>query len=376
MEDDSPNFVKYFTDPAVLEKLGVGEYQPESRREAMTKEANASLEKPRSGLPPIVKGGDFPPLWELESRPFLIDGMMQRGDTILLTSPPKVGKSFFWANVGISLATGTPFLGKQTTQSNVLMIDLELRRDVAMDRLIHVANAKGFDQVPDSLFLWSLARHTYHLETIIEVLRSQLEELPKMDLVIVDPIYVLDRGDNFDENNAHSVTRLITALEQLTTEQDSALGLVHHTRKGNLNNADSMDRSSGSSAFSRYPSVIMNLSKHEVEDAAIIEFTTRNFKTPKPLCYQLDAPLVVERPDLDPTKFRRYGDLGRSECVSPDLILGALPNHAVSKQEWFARCRSADVKEAQFLDVVKELLSSGLVVENEQGFARNQGAGI
>ena len=34
----------------------------------------------------------------------------------------------------------------------------------------------------------------------------------------------------------------------------------------------------GSSAFSRYPSVIMNLSPHEMQDCAIIEFTTRNFK--------------------------------------------------------------------------------------------------
>ena len=45
---------------------------------------------------------------------------------------------------------------EETTQSNVLMIDLELRRDVAMERLIHIANAKGFDKVPDNLFLWSL----------------------------------------------------------------------------------------------------------------------------------------------------------------------------------------------------------------------------
>ena len=96
--------------------------------------------------------------------------MLQRGDTCLVTSRPKLGKSFLLRNVGISLASGTPFIGKETSQSNVLMIDLELRRDVAMERLIHIANAKGFDKVPDNLFLWSLARHTYDLDTIVEVL--------------------------------------------------------------------------------------------------------------------------------------------------------------------------------------------------------------
>ena len=30
MEDDSTNFVKYFTDKDVLEKPGVGEYQPKA----------------------------------------------------------------------------------------------------------------------------------------------------------------------------------------------------------------------------------------------------------------------------------------------------------------------------------------------------------
>jgi hypothetical protein len=376
MEDDSTNFVKYFTDEAVLERLGVDQVEPESRREAITKEVNSSLEKPKSGLPPIVSGKDFPPLWDLETRPFLVDGLLQRGDTCLVTSRPKLGKSFLLANVGVSLASGTPFIGKETTQSNVLMIDLELRRDVAMERLIHVANAKGFDQVPENLFLWSLARHTYDLDTIVEVLRSKLEELPKLDLVCVDPIFVLDRGENFDENSAHSVTRLLTALEQLTIEQDSALMLVHHTRKGNLNGADSMDRASGSSAFSRYPSVIMNLSPHEVQDCAIIEFTTRNFKTPSSLCYQLDAPLVKERPDLDPTKYRKYGEQGRSECFGADDVMNQLPNHAISKQEWFSRCRSAGVEESVFLGHFENLISTGLVLEQNNNYIRNREAGV
>jgi hypothetical protein len=376
MQDDSTNFVKYFTDNEVLEKLGAGEYQPESRREAVAKVADTSLQAPESGLPPIVSGADFPPIWELESRPFLIDGMFQRSDTILVTSPAKNGKSLMWGNIGVCCATGTPFLGRETTQSNVLILDLELRRDVAMERLIKIANARGFDKVPPNLYLWSLARHTYNLDTIIEVLHARLEQLPPMDLVIVDPIYVLDRGDSFDENNAHCVTRLITALEQLTTEQDSALGLVHHVRKGNVNNADSMDRASGSSAFSRYPSVIMNISKHEIQDCSIIEFTTRNFKTPKPLCYQLDAPLVKERPDLDPTKYRRYGDQGKSECFGADDVMNQLPNHAISKQEWFARCRSAGIEESVFLNHFDTLLSSGLVLTKGDEFMRNMGAGV
>jgi hypothetical protein len=152
--------------------------------------------------------------------------------------------------------------------------------------------------------------------------------------------------------------------------------LVHHTRKGNLNGADSMDRASGSSAFSRYPSVIMNLSPHEVQDCAIIEFTTRNFKTPSSLCYQLDAPLVKERPDLDPTKYRKYGEQGRSECFGADDVMNQLPNHAISKQEWFSRCRSAGIEETVFLNHFDNLISTGLVLEQNNNYIRNREAGV
>ena len=179
-----------------------------------------------------------------------------------------------------------------------------------MDRLVSISLARGFDQVPDNLWLWSLAKHCYDLDTIVEVLNARLADLPKIDLMIVDPLYVLDRGENFDENSSHCVTRLMTALERLTVQTGSALGLSHHYRKGNLNSQDSIDRGAGSGAFSRYPDVLMSLSKHEMEDCVIIESTTRNMKSPPSFVFQLDAPLVKVRPDLDASKYRKYGQQG------------------------------------------------------------------
>lgn len=311
MTDDSNNFTKFFTDPDVLN--GVSQkYQNYVSKGIVpdTIPVSKPVETAVSGLPPIINGKDFPAKYDLKPREFLVDGMFQRGDNILITAPSKLGKSFFWANAAVSIAAGVPFLGKTTSKSNVLILDLELRSDVAMDRLISISLARGFDQVPDSLWLWSLAKHCYDLETICEVLNARLMDLPKMDLIVVDPLYVLDRGESFDENNAHCVTRLMTALEQLTVKTGAALGLSHHYRKGNLNSQDSIDRGAGSGAFSRYPDVLMSLSKHEVEDCVIAESTTRNMKSPPPFSFQLEAPLVKVRSDLDATKFRKYGQPG------------------------------------------------------------------
>ena len=317
MTDDSTNFTKYFTDPEVIKEVSETYQQYISKGvvpESIADNKPISTDKPQ-GLPPIINGKDFPPRYELKPRQFLVDQMFQRGDNILITAPSKLGKSYFWGNAGVCIAAGVPFLGKNTTKSNVLILDLELRTDVAMDRLISISQSLGFDQVPDGLWLWSLAKHCYDLDTICEVMNARMMDLPPIDLVIIDPLYVLDRGDSFDENNAHCVTRLMTALEKLTVKTGAALGLSHHYRKGNLNSQDSIDRGAGSGVFSRYPDVLMSLSKHEIEDCIIAESTTRNMKSPPNFVFQLDAPLVKTRPDLDPSSFRRYGQPGVSESA-------------------------------------------------------------
>ena len=314
MTDDSSNFTKYFSDSAVLD--GVAKKYNNYISNGVVPDHSAEnkpIDKQVGGLPAIINGKDFPAKYDLKPREFLVDGMFQRGDNILVTAPSKLGKSFFWANAAISISAGVPFLGKSTTKSNVLILDLELRKEVAQDRLISIALARGFDQVPEGLWLWSLAKHCYDLETICEALNAQLMHLPKIDLIVVDPLYVLDRGDSFDENNAHCVTRLMTALEKLTVQTGAALGLSHHYRKGNLNSQDSIDRGAGSGAFSRYPDVIMSLSKHELEDCVIAESTTRNMKSPSPFVFQLDAPLVKVRSELDATRYRKYGQPGIAE---------------------------------------------------------------
>jgi len=313
MQDDSCKFTEYFTDPSNYEGVRQNYYNYISKGivpETETSEEEVPGVENEEGLPPIINGSNFPPQYELTPREFLVDGMFQRGDNILITAPPKLGKSWYWANAAVSIASGTPFLGKATTKSNVMLIDLELRKDTAMDRLISISLAKGFKQVPDQLWLWSLAKHCYDLDTICEVLCSRLADLPQIDLLIVDPLYVIDNGGQFDENNAHCVTRLLTALEKLTVKTGAALGLSHHYRKGNLVSQDAMDRGAGSGAFSRYPDVITSLSNHEIQNCVVVESTTRNMRSPADFVFELDAPLIKERPDLNPAQLRKYGQPG------------------------------------------------------------------
>ena len=56
--------------------------------------------------------------------------------------------------------------------------------------------------------------------------------------------------------------------------------------------------------------------------------------------------------------------------------MDVLPTHAISKQEWFMRCRQKGMDEAAFLHLVDDLVSNGMVVQNEDGFSRNREAGV
>ena len=360
MTDDSTNFLKHLSEPSTWK-----DRQTITTLEE-TPHQNSMTLGPRVGLlPPIVSGCDFPAQYNLNKRQWLIDDLFQRGDNILLTAPSKIGKSWFWANLSTSIAAGLPFIGRDTVKGNVLVLDLELRRDVGMDRLWSIALAMGLESVPENLFYWSLARNCYDLDTITQTLDSRLEELPDIDLLVVDPLYLFERESGFDENNAHCVKNLMIELEKLTAKTGAALGLSHHYRKGSMGGESHIDRGSGSGAFSRYPDVLMTLSKHQADDCMIAEVTARNSKSPPPFCLQLEAPLLKPRDDLDASQYWRSGGTATSTLdVEPKALLAMLPEDGLSRSEWLKASGSTEPSFAKALGVLR---NSGQVKATNDG---------
>jgi len=358
--DDSTNFLKHLSDPSTWNGR-----QTITTSEESPQETSVTLGPPEGLLPQIVSGSDFPAQYNLNKRQWLIEGLFQRSDNILLTAPSKIGKSWFWANVATSIAAGLPFIGKDTAKGNVLILDLELRRDVAMDRLWSIALAMGLEKPPENLYLWSLARHCYDLDVIAEVLHSRLDELPDIDLLVVDPLYLFERESGFDENNAHCVTHLMVELEKLTARTGAALGLSHHYRKGSMGGENHIDRGSGSGAFSRYPDVLMTLSKHQADDCMIAEVTARNSKSPPPFCLQLETPLLKPRDDLDATQYWRSGGTATStKEIEPKALLAMLPEDGLSRSEWLKASGSTEPSFAKALGVLR---NSGQVKATNDG---------
>jgi len=183
------------------------------------------------------------PLWdfmgtELPEINWIVETMMVEGSVILLVGKPKLGKSIFALNLGLSVAQGKEFLEKETVKGRVLYIALEDR-----PRLIQIR-------------LWQILQSQKHIgmEFICRPLSlddvGQREELKaliiseQISLIIIDPL--IETYRNADENNANDMAKLIRPIREIVQSTNCSCLVVHHSRKGS---GKGMDDIRGSSAL-------------------------------------------------------------------------------------------------------------------------------
>ena len=354
--DDSSNFLKNLADPKSWSD-GMGFNYTPPQEKANRKEAVSVS----SGLPAIMSGDQFPQQYELTKRPPLIDNFVRRGEVVLLTAASKMGKSWTLQTAATCLAEGVPFLGLETAKSNVLMLDLELHQADAQDRLWSIALAMGLKHPPKNLYLWNLRKHTYDLPVIIETLHSRLDELPEIDAIFLDPVYMLGQTEGFDENSSSSITSLFTELEKITLKSDAALFVSHHTRKGTMGRESHIDRGSGSGVFARFPDCLVSLSPHQLPEHAIVEMTSRSQKSPRPFVIKMSPPVIELAENADPYAHRRYGDAPQVENTDETILELIPPGQSLTRNEWAGKARMQGASEANFETHFNSLNGSGRI---------------
>lgn len=371
--DDRVNFAKHFVDRAdALEaaaknarSAGLPEPEPEvveSRRKA--------IEESGTQIPRIIPGDEFPAKYDIPPPEYLIDGMMQKSELVLLHGPSKGYKSWIWHNIAVAVASGLPIFNRETRQGRVLVCDFELNKNRICERLIDISLARGLDGVPADLHLWPLNRSCYNLDLVIEALKAELLDKEPYSLLLIDPIYMLQTGDSdFDENNARHITTLMQTLEKMVVDTDCTLGVCHHQRKQSREASDSHEMASGSGVFQRFPSMSISAQRHEEEDCMVLSFLCRNQKSPDDLVVQFDAPLIKSREDLDPTRKRRPGAAPRPRVDPKDVILRFVPKEPmrIARGDLYSICSQQEIKEPDFLEALEQLDGSKIQSHHEGG---------
>lgn len=265
-------------------------------------------------LPPILDGQDILST-PAEIPPDIIEGLLQRGAKMVLGGASKTYKTWMQLDLGISVATGTTWLGQfQTKRGRVLYINLEIQSGNFAKRIHTICDQQQVKLDRGHFLVWNLRGHAADLSRLMPQLLKGIGE-QHFDLIILDPVYKLLGAR--DENKAGDIASLLNEIESLAVETGAAVAFGAHYSKGNQAGKEVIDRIGGSGVFARDPDTILNFTRHEEEDCFTVDATLRNHPPIKPFVVRWSFPLMIVDNLLDPTRLKQQGRPG----ISPDKLL-------------------------------------------------------
>lgn len=174
-----------------------------------------------------------------ESRPPVIDGLLQNG-TYIFAGAPKVGKSFLMAQLAYHVATGKSLWGYEVHQGTVLYLALEDGHERLQKRMYRMF---GVEDVSKLHFAINAKQLGNGLDAQLE---KFVREHPDTRLIIIDTLQKVRElsGDAYSYRDDYQI---IGQLKQLADKFQLCMLVVHHTRKSPAN--DEFDRISGTTGI-------------------------------------------------------------------------------------------------------------------------------
>jgi len=180
----------------------------------------------------MVSGLDLcalpPPTW-------IVDGIIPAPGVGLLYGAPKAGKSFVGMDLACCIATGRPWLGRDTRQGRVLYIVAEGVGGFGQ-RLNAWADYHGADGLDRITWL----PHAVNL-TSPDTVAALCDIVPGYDLVVFDTLARCAVG--LEENSAKDMGELVANVDRIRDACGGHVLLVHHAGK------DATQKARGSSAL-------------------------------------------------------------------------------------------------------------------------------
>ena len=169
----------------------------------------------------------------------IIEGLLYSGIYIFVGAP-KVGKSFFMAQLGYHISSGIPLWNKEVFQGHVLYLALEDDYPRLQQRLSTMFGTEENDK-------FHLAVKSNSLEDgLEEQLETFMAEHDQVQLIIIDTLQKI-RETGADKYSYAQDYSIIGRLKNFCEKYDVCLIVVHHTRK--MDAADSFEMISGTNGL-------------------------------------------------------------------------------------------------------------------------------
>lgn len=201
---------------------------------------------------------------------FIVDGLLPRGDVVILAAPQKTGKSFLMMDLILSASQGKPFLGLKTNKCECVYLDLE-ERVVSMKKRLR--KLQGDDTAPDGAYITNEAPTLGG--GLLDALAAVLDERPGVKLIVIDVLAKI-RDDNGKNQNAYSADyQMMTPLKDFAEHRNVCMILCHHLRKADA--TDVFDRVSGSTGLTGAADGTMIIEKRSRTDSqAVLSYVSRS----------------------------------------------------------------------------------------------------
>ena len=158
-----------------------------------------------------------------QSRPAVIDGLLYSG-TYLFAGAPKIGKSFFMAQLAYHVSTGQKLWDYDVRQGTVLYLALEDDYRRLQERMFRMFGVDGTDNLYFAVYAKQLG------SGLDEQLEKFIQEHTGTRLIIIDTLQKIREvsTDSYSYANDYDI---VGRMKQFADKHGVSLILVHHTRK-------------------------------------------------------------------------------------------------------------------------------------------------
>jgi len=165
-----------------------------------------------------------------EEKRWLVEGLWAQGEVGVIGGQPKSFKSFLALDLAVSVASGTPCLGRHRvpTPGRVLLYAAEDLEDEVRLRLEKLCDRSGVDFATLDLHVIRETSLRLDVEEDCLALEDAVARLEPV-LFILDPFV---RCHRIDENVSAQVVPLLAFLRELQRRYGCAVAVVHHAKKG------------------------------------------------------------------------------------------------------------------------------------------------
>ena len=172
-------------------------------------------------------------------KPPVIEGLLYQG-TYLFVGSPKIGKSFFMAQLAYHVSTGTPLWEYPVKKGTVLYLALEDDYRRLQERMYRMFGTDSTENLYFSVSSKPLGNG------LTDQLSGFIREHPDTTLVIIDTLQKIREVDSDSYSYAKDY-EIINQLKQFSDSWGICLLLVHHTRK--QKSSDNFDMISGTNGL-------------------------------------------------------------------------------------------------------------------------------